>query len=164
VSDPFTPLLDLTMVGGPVDCPACTSAAACSESWASTCALFESCDAAVPPPSSGEGDCAGAGGESSAGSAGSAAAGSSGAASGGVGPRDGEKADDSCACRAIGRRANAGPLVWFFLILAVALRCRVSRRVASFSSSALSLRRGFRDHYTGSRSPRRSRKPPGDET
>jgi hypothetical protein len=130
-TDPFMPLLDLRTVL-PLDCPACTSAAACLETWSDTCALFESCDAGVPVAGSGGSMCGGSGGAGGASSGASGAAGASGASSGGAssgaGANDREsESNGSCGCRAAGERARE-PIV-FFLILAAALVRRVSQRL-----------------------------------
>jgi hypothetical protein len=154
MTDVFAPLLDLTTVR-PIECPACTSGAACQETWPDTCALFESCDAPVATPASGGSDCGGAGGTSSGGSGGAGGAANGGAASGGS-PGGGtvgrggasnnaverareSKSNGACGCRALGRPSSASTW-WFFVILAAALRCRVSHRVEVFSSGRLSLR------------------------
>jgi hypothetical protein len=97
-AEPFTPLLDLETVSGPLECPEGSSAAVCRESWPATCALFESCDAGVAG-SSGSGT--GSGGTS----AGSRASGASGAAS------SSSKADSSCGCRSAGATKSTGALI-----------------------------------------------------
>ncbi len=150
--DPFMPLLDLRTVR-PLDCPACTSGSACSETWPDTCALFGSCDAGAPAPGSGGSECGGTGGASSGASGAAGASGranggatnggatSGGATSGGAANNHESDLNGSCGCRTVGRRTSATPLV-FFLILAAALRCRVSRRAKRISSRPLSLRAG----------------------
>jgi hypothetical protein len=124
VSEPFEPLLDLREVRGPLECPACTSGAACLDSWSSTCELFGSCDASVPAQTGGTA-CGGSAGATSAGGAGNFAGGSGGASSvGGTsnGPSP-EAKDGSCGCTSPGRRTGFSSMgLLGFVAFAVLLR------------------------------------------
>jgi hypothetical protein len=128
-AEPFEPLLDLREVRGPLECPACTSAAACLEMWSSTCELFGSCDAGVAPEAAG-GTCGGAAGVPSGGSSGTPSGGSGGAPSGGEANSAGSSSggdDDSCGCRAPGRN-NSSKSIGILVFLACALMCRTLLR------------------------------------
>jgi len=83
-AEPFTPLLDLAEVRGPLECPACSTGARCADSWRDTCLRLgaQNCDG----PSDGSG---GAPECTSAGGAGGDAAGGAASASGGAGNGDG---------------------------------------------------------------------------
>ncbi|HEX6765281.1 MAG TPA: hypothetical protein VF103_07375 [Polyangiaceae bacterium] len=128
VADPFTPLLDLRNVAGPLECPACSSGASCAESWATTCAVLGSCDAGVATGGTSGGNCAGAGGASTgAGGAPGGASGTGAMAGGGAGGSGGAaKTDGSCGCRAAGGATRERP--WFGLFLILACACRIVRR------------------------------------
>jgi hypothetical protein len=104
--EPFTPLLDLRTVSGPIDCPDGDSAAVCRESWPDICALFESCDAGT----------AGGGGSAGTGTSGASGAGTSGASS--------SKSDSSCGCRVAGGRTNARAAMMLTLLAALGLGFR----------------------------------------
>jgi len=111
--DPFTPLLDLAAVNGPLDCPACSSGAVCQAAWADSCAVFGNCDAGVPAVGgAGPTACnAGAGGE--------------GGGDDGVPATPPPASDPSCGCRTA--YADPRSAAWL-LILSVALGRRRLRR------------------------------------
>ncbi len=137
--DPFTPLLRLSDVKGPLACPACSSAAACSASWADDCATFGRCDAGAPPAPAdagcSDGDAgtdAGAGGTAGRGAAGTGALPDASAGGGTAGARDGGVAptaapESSCGCRTPGTPsyARGACLVGIGLLLFVARTRRV---------------------------------------
>jgi len=114
--DPFTPLLDLARVNGPLDCPACSSGAVCQAAWADSCAVFGNCDAGVPAVGGGGGT--------------SCTPGASG--EGGMGgqsespPAAPPPSDASCGCRT----ANADPRTagWLLALVAGAFGRRRVRR------------------------------------
>lgn len=89
--EPFTRLLDLAEVRGPLECPACSSGARCADSWRDTCLRLgaQNCDAAAgtagAPECTGAGGVAGdaAGGATQGGAAGDAEGGSSAGGAGG---------------------------------------------------------------------------------
>jgi hypothetical protein len=113
--NPFTPLLDLTSVAGPLDCPTSSSGAACAEDWPTNCAVLEACDAGT----------AGSGGSGGASSGGSGAAGSGAS---GAGPTTTpEKSESSCGCRAAGGRERKD-LLAALLVAALSLVRRRSRK------------------------------------
>jgi len=139
VTEPLTPLLDLRTVR-PLDCPACSSTAACSESWATTCALFESCDAGVGGGNSGRTDCAGAGGASIAG--GGSAATSGAANAGSANGRSHADKDASCGCRSSPRDRNETSLVALgALSLMLWRRSNATRRTSTRTSACDEARR-----------------------
>ncbi len=102
--NPLTPLLDLTKVSGPLDCPASSPGAVCTEDWPTNCAVLAACDA-------------GTGGSGGSGGSGSGASGA-GAST------ESEESESSCGCRAAGERASAGS----FAALVVAMLSLVRRR------------------------------------
>jgi hypothetical protein len=116
--NPFTPLLDLRTVSGPLDCSDGSSAAVCRESWPTTCALFESCDAGV----------AGSAGSGTGGGSGVAGAGA-GAGAEGASPSPKSNDDSSCGCRAAGAKGGVAAIV-AALLAAIGLRVRGSRRAS----------------------------------
>lgn len=102
-AEPFTPLLDLEKVAGPLACPDGTSAAVCAERWPETCTVLGACDAGT----------AGTGGAGMAGAAGDGSPGSAGTSA---------STDDSergCGCRSAGSPGSAAALG--FGVLAAAL-------------------------------------------
>jgi hypothetical protein len=128
--DPFTPLLALPDVR-PLDCPACTSGAACLPEWPQTCAVFGNCDAGAVATATGGTACTSGGGAGVAtGGAGGSAAGSSGAANSGGTKQESSAepgSDGSCGCRAPGIRANAASAATSLLALLLLARRRFRR-------------------------------------
>jgi hypothetical protein len=124
--DPFTPLLDLRSVTGPLDCPSCTSGAVCRAAWPDSCAVFGNCDAGTTAGSAG-GACIDGGSER---------AGEGGA---GTEPRLGAGGRHaSCACRGGGGRSDLHPLG----VLLVAAFAASRRRGRSARQSLLGRARG----------------------
>ncbi len=114
VAEPLTPLLDLRTVRQ-LDCPACSSTAACGESWATTCALFGSCEAGLGGSNGGGTECAGAGGASTMTGGGSAP--KSGAANAGAeSKRSRTENAASCGCRSSPRDRNATSIFAFWAL------------------------------------------------
>jgi hypothetical protein len=137
VDDPFTPLLDLRTVSGPVDCSPCTSSGACRESWATTCALFGSCAVGVGGSGAVDTDCAGAGGASSGGGAsGTGAASNAGA----EGKRPRREKDASCGCRSLPGDTETTPFLSALGLVVVLLR-RARRGASRAETSRLRRRR-----------------------
>jgi hypothetical protein len=123
-ANPFTPLLDLKSVRAPLECPDGSSAAVCVESWPTTCAMFESCDAGTA------GAAGAAGGSDTAGDGGAGAAGGS--------PSSISSGDSSCGCRAAGAKNRAGIVGALLAAAGVAFRC------AQRASGAVARRRAAR--------------------
>jgi hypothetical protein len=130
-AEPFAPLLDLTRVAGPIECPACSTSAVCAATWSETCALFGSCETSS---ASTEECVAGAPAQGDAGTGGATGdAGAGGAAGdtsmGGVGPGIVDaraSGDGACGCRVAARTSNGGGAAWSILAL-VAMGWRLLR-------------------------------------
>jgi MYXO-CTERM domain-containing protein len=125
-SDPFTPLLDLRNVAGPVECPSCTTTGACRESWETTCALFGSCASGVGGSSATDATCGGSGGAAGRGGSGGEAA-RGGAATGGASATSPPGDDDSCGCRVVGGAQDSRAVFALLGYVALFVR-RVLRR------------------------------------
>ena len=140
---PFTPLLSLLDVKGPLACPACSSGARCSEFWEATCSAWGRTDCMAPGSATNggastcaAGDAAGAGGamdptDGSAGTAGSAPGNSAGGTTlpgGGapaVTPPAAQGADSSgCGCRAARSEQGSGPAALALLAIGLFWRRR----------------------------------------
>ncbi|MES1183219.1 MAG: FixH family protein [Myxococcales bacterium] len=159
-SAPFTPLLSLLDVRGPLDCSACQSGARCGELWQATCTAWGRADCDAPlPAAGGAAECPAEGGadSSAAGAAGQAPAGLGGASSnggvsaGGAGPisnggggtsasggSSGQSKpahDSGCSCRAAGSRSGSAWPALGILVLGLLWR----RRHAALLLSALTL-------------------------
>lgn len=123
-SEPFTPLLDLKQVAGPIACPACSTSGVCAATWSETCALFGSCEASAGSAAGNEECVAGAPAEAGAGTGGAAGAPSAG----GEGPsREAPASDEgACGCR-LGRRAPERALMSWSVLALLALVWRWRR-------------------------------------
>jgi len=138
-ANPLTPLLRLQDVRQPLQCPACTSGAACAADWASVCTIFAGCPdgGSGAPGTGGAQDCDGSAGSSGGTSAGGAVGSGTGGSGASVGGRDGgggpklrELSDDSsCGCR-IPRSESAASDFALLLSGLVALYWRSARRRA----------------------------------
>ena len=122
--EPFEPLLDLTKVAGPIECPACSSSAVCAATWSETCAIFGNCETSS---ASSEECTAGASAGSDAGSGGRA----SDASAGGEGSQTvepGARGDGACGCRVTGRAPGRAVAWWsFFALVAACWRLLLKR-------------------------------------
>lgn len=121
--NPFSPLLDLTSVAGPLDCPPSSPGAVCAEDWPTNCAPLEACDAGT----AGSGGTGGSGGGAS-GAAGSATSGAASGASGAGATSGSEKSESSCGCRTAGGRARDGLLTALAVSALSLVRRRRTRR------------------------------------
>jgi hypothetical protein len=120
--NPFTPLLDLADVRGPLDCPACTSGAGCLALWSETCAVFGTCDASGPVAGSGGTECPSGG---DGGEPGAVTGGSGGARA--TSSRLKPSRDSSCGCKSVGAEKKNGRFAYLALmILLLGLRRRSS--------------------------------------
>jgi MYXO-CTERM domain-containing protein len=121
------PLLVLADVAGPIECPACSTGAACASYWLSTCQSWGrmDCDERIRPACS-------AGGADGAGGASEAAAGASEPSAGGNASSAGQSSLEpmaprgGCACRAGSASPNNGFAALLLLLLLVLTRRRAS--------------------------------------
>ena len=122
-ANPLTQLMRLTDVRGSLECPDCTTGAACGSEWESVCDVFSACSdgGAIAGGAGPISECPDGGLPMDGGGATSGAGGISGA--GGVGgsdngsPDTGGSADSGCGCRA--PKSNAA-LTWRWLAAAAA--------------------------------------------
>jgi hypothetical protein len=101
-AEPFAPLLDLTQVAGPFECPACSTSGVCAATWNETCAVFGSCETSAGGAASNDECVAGATADGVAGYGGAAGETSAGGEGAKSAPPTSE--EGGCGCR-IGRRA-----------------------------------------------------------
>jgi len=131
-ADPLTPLLRLTDVSGPLECPACSTGSVCRSSWPDNCAVFGQCDAGVAAGGAAGADCdAGSGtgglggnGGTSAGRGGSAGSGPAGPPDSGASPPASNESEAACGCRAAGSRRGAAVAALLAICAAVVRRRR----------------------------------------
>jgi hypothetical protein len=133
------PLLVLAHVAGPIECPACSSGAACASYWLSICQSWgrEDCDDRVRPPCLPEGGTGpGTGGEAAGGAAEPATSGA--ARSTGQSSLEPNAPRGGCACRS----SSAGPSSWAALLLLLSLQGRRSARVIGRGAAGRPVRSG----------------------
>jgi hypothetical protein len=124
-ANPLTQLMRLTDVRGSLECPDCTTGAACGSEWLSICDVFSACtDAGATGGGGSSSECPDGGLPMDGGGATSGAAGASSAGGvGGVGGSDNGtpdadgSADSGCGCRA---PRSKGSLTWSWLAAAAA--------------------------------------------
>lgn len=122
-AEPFTPLLDLAAIAGPLECPACSSGAVCAATWSETCTTFGNCESSsVSAPSDDACGGAPAGDAGASGAAGDTSAGGAGPKTNE--PRDGD--DGGCGCQ-VARRASSGAVALWSLLALVASGWRLLR-------------------------------------
>lgn len=120
------PLLVLADVPGPIECPACSTAATCASYWLSTCQSWgrADCDDRVRSPCSPDGGAGpGAGGEVAAGAAEPTTGGA--ASSAGQSSLEPSAPRGGCACRS----SSTGPNGWAAMLLLLGLKGRRSARL-----------------------------------
>jgi hypothetical protein len=122
--EPFSPLLDLTQVAGPFECPACTTSGVCAATWSETCAMFGSCETSAGSAASDEECVAGAPAQGFAGTGG--AAGDTSAGGEGSKSEPPASAEGACGCR-IGRRVPDRALACWAVVALLTLCWRLRR-------------------------------------